>query len=279
MGWSVTGDLESYVAEAGEFLRANPAENTVPLGVIETLRTLGEDAFGHGPMFGWWRSGAGGVRGAFLQTGSYPVLLSAMPEEAAADLACLLADRALHGVSGSAPVARAFAAEWERRTGRAAEPRMHQRLYRLEKLAPPDPLPRGTARVAAAADHDLVRTWFTAFERESEGLANVSSTLVDDRIGYGGVMLWELNGKPVSVAGRTRIASAMTRIGPVYTPPGHRRRGYGAAVTATLTRSALEAGADEVVLFTDLANPTSNGVYQRIGYRAASERLVLGFGS
>lgn len=64
----------------------------------------------------------------------------------------------------------------------------------------------------------------------------------------------------------------------MYTPPEHRRRGYGAAITAVLTASALEAGATEVVLFTDLANPTSNGVYRRIGFRAVSERLVLAFG-
>jgi predicted GNAT family acetyltransferase len=82
----------------------------------------------------------------------------------------------------------------------------------------------------------------------------------------------------VSMAGRTRVVSGMTRIGPVYTPPEHRRRGYGAAVTAVLTASALEAGATEVVLFTDLANPTSNSVYLRIGYRAVSDRLVLAFG-
>jgi predicted GNAT family acetyltransferase len=129
-----------------------------------------------------------------------------------------------------------------------------------------------------AADHDLVRAWFTAFEEESLGSAEVSAALIDDRLGYGGIAFWELDGRPVSMAGRTRIVSGMARIGPVYTPPEHRRRGYGATVTAVLTASALEAGATEVVLFTDLANATSNGVYRRIGYRAVSDRLVLGFG-
>jgi RimJ/RimL family protein N-acetyltransferase len=279
MGWNITGDLESYVAGAGEFLRANPAENTVPLGLIEMLRAQGEDAFGDGPVFGWWRSGTDGVRGACLQAGSYPLLLSAMPEEAAAELAGVLADRSLHGVNGDAPAARAFATAWEHHTGTAPEVRMRQRLYRLEELEMPDPLPSGTARAGIAADRDLVRTWFTAFERESMGPAvSVSSAMADDRLGYGGIALWELDGTPVSMAGRTRIVSGMARIGPVYTPPGQRRRGYGAAITAVLTASALEAGATVVVLFTDLANPTSNRVYQRIGYRAVSDRLILAFG-
>jgi RimJ/RimL family protein N-acetyltransferase len=278
MGWNITGDLETYVAGAGEFLRANPAENTVPLGLIETLRAQGEDAFGNGPVFGWWRSGTDGVRGACLQTGAYPLLLSAMPEEAAAELAGVLADRPLHGVNGDAPAARAFAAAWEHHTGTAPEVRMRQRLYRLEELEIPDPLPPGTARAGIAADRDLVRAWFTAFEEEAMGPASDSSAMADDRLDYGGIALWELDGTPVSMAGRTRIVSGMTRIGPVYTPPEHRRRGYGAAVTAVLTASALEAGATEVVLFTDLANPTSNSVYLRIGYRAVSDRLVLAFG-
>jgi RimJ/RimL family protein N-acetyltransferase len=278
MGWNITGDLETYVAGAEEFLRANPAENTVPLGLIETLRAQGEDAFGDGPLFGWWRSGADDVRGACLQTGSYPLHLSVMPDEAAVELAGVLADRSLHGVNGGLPAVRAFAAAWERHTGTAAEVRMRQRLYRLEELEIPDPLPPGTARAGIAADRDLVRAWFTAFEEESLSPASAGSKMADDRLGYGGIALWELDGTPVSMAGRTRVVSGMTRIGPVYTPPGHRRRGFGAAVTAVLTASALEAGATEVVLFTDLANPTSNSVYLRIGYRAVSDRLVLAFG-
>jgi predicted GNAT family acetyltransferase len=94
---------------------------------------------------------------------------------------------------------------------------------------------------------------------------------------YGGVLLWEVAGEPVAMAGRTRVAAGMARIGPVYTPPSHRRRGYGAVVTAATSRSALDAGAEHVLLFTDLANPTSNGVYQRIGYRAVSDCLALSF--
>jgi predicted GNAT family acetyltransferase len=69
----------------------------------------------------------------------------------------------------------------------------------------------------------------------------------------------------------------MARIGPVYTPPEHRRRGFGAMATAAVTEAALEAGARDVVLFTDLANPTSNGIYQELGYRPVTDRLVLAF--
>jgi predicted GNAT family acetyltransferase len=69
----------------------------------------------------------------------------------------------------------------------------------------------------------------------------------------------------------------MVRVGPVYTPPEHRGLGYAGAVTATVSRAALDAGACEVVLFTDLANPVSNALYRRIGYQPVSDRAVLSF--
>jgi predicted GNAT family acetyltransferase len=69
----------------------------------------------------------------------------------------------------------------------------------------------------------------------------------------------------------------MLRIGPVYTPPEFRGSGYASAVTAAVSLRAREAGAEEVLLCTDLANPTSNSIYRRIGYRPVEDRVVLGF--
>jgi predicted GNAT family acetyltransferase len=81
----------------------------------------------------------------------------------------------------------------------------------------------------------------------------------------------------VSLAGNSRPAAGVTRVGPVYTPPAHRRRGYAAAITVAVTRAVLDAGAAEVVLFTDLANPTSNALYGRLGYQRAGDRVMLEF--
>jgi predicted GNAT family acetyltransferase len=77
------------------------------------------------------------------------------------------------------------------------------------------------------------------------------------------------------MAGISLQIAGSARVAPVYTPPEHRGRGYAAAVTAEVSAAARRAGADEVLLFTDLANPTSNGVYTRIGYRPVSDRLVV----
>jgi predicted GNAT family acetyltransferase len=89
--------------------------------------------------------------------------------------------------------------------------------------------------------------------------------MVRPQRGYGGVTLWLRDGDPVSLAGITRQTAGMVRAAPVYTPPAHRGHGYAAAVTAAVSRAALDAGAREVLLFTDLANPTSNRVYERLG--------------
>jgi RimJ/RimL family protein N-acetyltransferase len=280
MAWTITKDLEEYLAEAGDFLRADPAGNTVPLSVAETLRAQGTDVYGNADaVFGWWRPDAGEVGGIFLHTRPYPILLSAMPERAARELADVLAgdQGSLPGVNADQVVAQAFAAAWERRTGTAGEVRMRQRLYRLERLQAPKPLPPGTPRIATASDHSLVLAWLEAFQQESQGPGGVNALLVDDKIGYGGITLWEIDSVPMSLAGRTRVVADMARIAPVYTPPEHRRQGYGAAVTAAVTRSALGAGARDVVLFTDLANPTSNSIYQRLGYRPVIDRLMLAF--
>ena len=92
--------------------------------------------------------------------------------------------------------------------------------------------------------------------------------------------LWhDPTGVVVSLAGRNPTLAGVARLGPVYTPPQHRRRGYGTAITAACTRDALRGGAHHVVLFTDLANPTSNALYQRLGYRPVSDRTITTFTS
>ncbi len=90
----------------------------------------------------------------------------------------------------------------------------------------------------------------------------------------GAIMLWAVDGELVALAGASAPALRQVRIGPVWTPPEHRRRGYGAAVTAAATRWALER-ADAVLLYTDLANPTSNALYQRLGYAGVCDLLQL----
>ena len=282
MAWQLTGDREAFLATAGAFLRPHAAQNTIMLGAMEALRARGAAAFGDGaPLFGWHASG-GTVDAAFMHTPPYPVVLTTMSDGHAAELAAELARRGHRapGVNAASGPGAAFAAAWQEHTGEAAHLGMRMRLYALDRLLPPEPAPPGGPRTAGAADRDLLLAWFDEFHDEA-GPAGPrdSAREVDGRLGHGGLVFWEHEGRPVSLAGRTRAAAGQARIGPVYTPPQLRGRGFGGAATAAITQAALDDGAEGVVLFTDLANPASNTLYQRLGYRPLSDWAVLRFGS
>jgi len=280
MTWFTTDDVDEFLAAAGAVLRSRPAENTVLLTVAETLRARGSTAFGQAPpLMGWWHSADGSVGSAFLQTPPHPLLLTRSPGDAVASLAKTLAavDRPLPGINAGDDAAETFAAEWRRRTGATAEIRRRSRLYRLGDLVAPQPAIAGNARVVGAADRDLLLAWYESFGQEVGDISTNLTSVVDDRIDYGGLTLWEVDGAPVSMAGLTRPVAGMVRVAPVYTPARLRNRGYAAAVTAAVSRAALDAGANDVVLFTDLANPTSNALYQRLGYRPVQDRVVMSF--
>lgn len=277
----MTEAVDEFLAVAGEFLNAERARNTVVLTVTETLRATGAPSPDGVQLFGWWHDeDEDSVRGAFMHTPTYPVLLSAMPEEAVRALAGALADmkQPLTGVNAEEGRARAFAAVWRDRTGADAQILRRMRLFRLGKLTWPEPIPDGDARTATKADRDLVISWFDAFAREVSEPERDHDAQADERLTYGGITLWQAGGAPVSMAGVTRTVGGMVRVGPVYTPAELRGRGYAGAATAAVSQAALDAGAADVVLYTDLANPTSNALYQRIGYRPVEDRIVLGFG-
>ena len=277
MSWRLTGDVDEFADVAGDFLRSRPVEHTVPLTLVDTLRRNGPHAYGReAPIFGWYRTPDGTVAGACLQTPPFPLLITAAPD--LAGLAGALAGRPLPGVNALARDVDEFAAAWQRQTGVTPVPGRRSRLYRLDVLTPP-PLVPGTPRVAGPADRELLIGWMTGFHREIGESAREVADSVDEKLPYGGLTLWEVDGVPVSMAGGTRPEAGMVRILAVYTPLEHRRRGYAGAVTTVVSQAALDAGAGDVVLFTDLANPTSNALYQRLGYRPVEDRAIVEFRS
>jgi hypothetical protein len=138
----------------------------------------------------------------------------------------------------------------------------------LTAVRPPRPV-AGRSRIAAFEDRDLLLAWVEAFKQEALGAADPADVVADvDRwIARRGkaVHLWE-DGEIVSLCGVGGPTPNGIRIGPVYTPPGLRGRGYASALVAAVSQAELDAGRTFVFLFTDLANPTSNHIYQEIGY-------------
>lgn len=279
MTWRLTGSVEEYAAAVGEFLGSDPERHTISLTVVANA-LAGAPPPAEPALYGWWTGADGRVASAVSHTPPYSLLLAGVPADAAAALALAVqaTGRRLHGVNGSPAAAAAFASVWQERTGTSLRVAHEMRLHRLRELVLPDPPPPGGGRLASESDLPLLVDWMTAFASE----AGVDAALdqragARDRLDYGGLSLWVSADVPVAMAGRSRAAGGVVRIGPVYTPPAFRRRGFGAAITAASTQSALDTGAAGVVLFTDLANPTSNAVYRRLGYHPVDDRVEIAF--
>ncbi|MFF4213347.1 GNAT family N-acetyltransferase [Streptomyces sp. NPDC001796] len=281
--WQFTDDLEEFLDRAGAFLWSEPALHTVQLTVTDRLRAEGRTVFGEeAPYYGRCVDGDGTVRATVFQTPPYPLNLTPLTAEAADALAARLVQdgRAVPSVMGPAQAAAAFVAAWERRTGAPARLAQRQRLYRLSTLTPPDPAPPGRARVATADDHELVARWYAGFSADvDENPGPNPDRWARSRLAEGGVTLWETpDGTPRAMASVTPEVAGQVRVATVYTPAPFRGRGYAGGATAAVSRAALDAGAKEVLLFTDLANPTSNGLYQRLGYRPVADFAVYEVG-
>jgi RimJ/RimL family protein N-acetyltransferase len=278
MAWQLTESVDDFERATAQHLQADPVRQTVPLSVLAGLRHAGASAFGEDPpLFGWHRRADGSVDGAMLQTPPFPLLLASLPAGSVpALLGVLAAKRGLPAAVNLAAADEAsFLAGWHAVTGGTGAAAGRSRLYLLGELVPPMPTPPGTARLAGRPDFDLLVDWYDAFRIEAGAGPEDSRRLVTDRLSHDGLMLWETDGAPVAMAGLTRIVAGVARVAGVYTPPARRRHGYAAGITTAISRAALAAGAHSIVLFTDLANPTSNALYQRLGYRPVEDRVLL----
>lgn len=205
---------------------------------------------------------------------AYPVTFAGgWDGTAAAELAPLLGELpALRGLSGPTATVETFLPL----LGAAVVHRSEQALHRLDELTEPVGV-TGSARVAGEAMTGLVRGWFRAFSEEVAAHRDDSDAQAERAVRSGGCYLWfDDAGEPVSMAARRPVVAGSARVGPVYTPPERRGRGYGSAVTAAATRSILGEGAIPV-LFTDVSNPTSNKIYRLLGYRFVEDRVVVLF--
>jgi predicted GNAT family acetyltransferase len=263
---TLTGEPADFAAAAEAFLAARPERNvaaTVLNGVL-----AGQYTDDRGRLFAYGRDQDGRTRLAALRTPPWPLLVSDLEP----GLAPLLVDRwlaeddGLAGVSGLTDAARAVASAWRERMGGQTYCRMSQALHRLERLQdPPRPGP-GSLRLPEAHERGLLVKWNDAFENEAGTvISGQSEARVDARLAHDGWLVWDDQG-PVSLVGLNRPVAGAVRVGPVYTPPEHRNRGYASAAVAAASRRALAQGATGCLLYTDLANPTSNKIYAQIGY-------------
>lgn len=283
-----------FLIAAGEFLGRREAEHNLQFGIASHLiadEALAFDDVVRHPYLATVRGVDGhAVVGSALMTPPFDLVLSCLADEVRAQAVdALVRDLASFdvqppGVLGPVEVAHTFAAAWC--AGRALTVRRAraERIYQLKRVRPPRNV-GGHARIATPADRELLIDWIRSFLVEVNG--EDPDTIRDDRPadlvassldrGQGTVYLWEVDGAAVSMARAHGETPNGIRIGPVYTPPEVRGHGFASAVTAAASQASLDAGRRFVFLFTDLANPTSNKIYQAIGYEPVIDIDQLAF--
>ncbi|HEX3283269.1 MAG TPA: GNAT family N-acetyltransferase [Mycobacterium sp.] len=268
---------EQFRDIAEPLYRRDPVGNTIELTLLQAGE-FGDDAL----LLTVWDDDV--PVGAALHTPPYPLACNGLPNDVhptvAIDLVRIRPD--ISGVRGRLDLAMDFANAWSSVTGCAGTLAMSEMLYRLGTLRPPVGVP-GAHREATRTDRALLVDWVGRFFVETFSHHRddtAGERFVDNAEAVGDrFILWEDGGAPVSIALLRAPGAGVSRVGPVFTPRDLRGRGYGSAVTAAAASLARLGGVDDVVLFADLANPTSNAIYQRIGFEAVAESVRIDFSS
>jgi RimJ/RimL family protein N-acetyltransferase len=227
----------------------------------------------------WWAGRAADrVVAAFMHTPPHPLHIGLSTVEAAQGLAEHLAAEGYTppGVGGAREPAEAFARAWSRLTGAKATTLMEFGTFELPARAVLPFEVRGHYRAADSDDLGLVDAWAHDFHVEAlpdepTPAASLAPHVADGRVG-----LWVVDRQPVSMGYASSANGGVTRISGVWTPPVLRGNGYASAVVAALSNDRIDRG-ERCMLYTDLANPTSNAIYQALGYRRVGDRVTIRF--
>ena len=283
----------AFAQRAEPYLARNEAAHCLAIGICGSLRAAPPKQItsARPPIYLALVSDEGEeVLAVAIRTPPYNVVLSVFADESRAEAvaSALVGDlravygMALPGVIGAKVESAAVAQAWQRASGQSATPIMAERIYQLEVVISPAGVP-GALRSATETDRPLLVEWLNAFAAESlpPGETMDADTWLTNALASPtrGVFVWEDAGHSVSFSGYGNPTPRGIRIGPVYTPPELRGHGYASAAVAALSQLLLDEGRQFCFLFTDLANPTSNKIYQNIGYRAVTDVDMYQFSS
>ena len=274
----ITRDPAEFADRARCFLAARPEHNVLATVLDNVLRTQpragsagGDPAASRAlPVFALGSEPTTrAVVAAALRTPPMPMLAAGFddPADASELLERWLTHDPTLNESGAEPAtAKALVQAWRATTAGSSECVFRMALHLLTAVSdPPDP-GSGRLRHATEDDRDLLVEWEVAFAVETRlGRTDQAAAIVDRRLDAGHQFIWE-DGCPTSMLGQTVQIAGAVRIGTVYTPPEFRSRGYASAAVAALSRRLLRRGAQRCLLFTDIANPTSNRIYASVGY-------------
>ncbi len=263
----------AFLEAAGSWLYERVAENNLVIGIATTDRNQ-PGAYCADPWFAVVWNGDIPVMAA-LRTPPRPMVLS-RGDLTALPALCKIA-REHHpdnpGFIGPREEAETMARAW---AGEAWHEAMAMRTYELTRVLPDERRPAGTLRLVRTDERALLEDWILAFRRDAHLRDPTPVTEMAQRMMAGArAWFWDVGGQPVATVAGSADLEAAARVGMVYTPPELRGRGYGSAATAALSQRLLDQGVRACFLFTDLANPTSNAIYQRIGYESRGDYCDL----
>ena len=269
--------VADYLQLAGAYLAAREAEQNLIFGICSNLEA-DPSQYPDPPYLAVVVHGDR-VVGTAIRTPPWRLVLGVMEHPGAvhqlvADLEADPAGANLPGVLGPSEAARHFAEAWSEATGGCARLVRHERSFRLRTVLPPR-VASGFMRRVEPSDRALLAAWAKAFHDEAlAGGPDQDWDATADRWirGVGRTaFLWVDSGRTVSLTGVGGRTPNGIRVGPVYTPPELRGRGYASNLVAQASQQQLDTGRTFVFLFTDLANPTANHIYQAIGYEPVND--------
>lgn len=269
-------ELLSFAERAAPWLLRAEVENNLLLSIIEQLKANPNT---QAASYQATIERGGEVVGCVFRSPPHKLGLTDLPLEAIplviSDVAAVFPE--LPAIMGPTEPVRAFAEAWAETQGVGVRAGRPHRIYRLTRVDFPQNRPSGALRLAARRDLDLVVSWLHAFEGEAKVTTVNTSGFVENHINNKTLFVWEDEGEPRTTAVFAGRTPRGVRVGFVYTPPQLRGRGYASACVAAVSQRALDTGAAFCCLFTDLSNPTSNDIYQRIGYRPVADVMDYEF--
>ena len=271
-----------FLTDASEFLdltcdfRAREPYLTNVIGITASSIAAGHRTY-ESVSFWILKGPASEVQGIMMRTAPHMLVISPMPPDGVglAAAAVLEHDPGVPGVSGPRAVVQYFVEQLvERSDGRVGATLDRGTLvYVLGLLTVPTPF-SGFCRVASDDDFELLRLWWIGFGEDTVTEMYGYEESLRASITEGRIFLWCDDDRPVCAVAHSPVVvtpgGSVARIGPVYTPPSERRQGFAGVLTATVSLKLREQGFG-LMPFTDAANPTSNGVYTRLGYEEIAE--------
>ncbi|MET1014502.1 MAG: GNAT family N-acetyltransferase [Paenisporosarcina sp.] len=182
-------------------------------------------------------------------------------------------------VVGMKSVILTFAEKWKMKTDKDSKILMDQGLYRLDQVIESLQMTTGSWRYSCIEDSPLIEQWYQDFENDT-GITKTPIAQIKERVVQfikdNEVFLWENQGQVVSMMKKSRPSEHGVTVSFVFTPKEQRKKGYARTMVAAGSKELLNSF-NFCVLYTDMLNPTSNKIYQEIGYRKIADSIHLEF--